>query len=177
MRKWAIKRSPYSGTLEVWEYIDTVEEAKKYPYVAKAIREHGADKVVPLAMNRMGGYHHLPRDDKSIVRIVESEEEPSLSVYEQYPVNPESLSNGWLSPDGTIFECGSFGHIGCAMALCEEYEVPQAGTIHGDEALLEHGWIKIFNGQWYGRWKKINDRQIEVLESKGIKSFYMLGVE
>ncbi|MDD3020929.1 MAG: hypothetical protein PHX61_08135 [Alphaproteobacteria bacterium] len=168
MKKWVIKQYAEGAPLELWEYIDSVEEAMKYVYVAQAIRKYGVDQVVPLAMNKLGGYHHLPRDSKEIVQIIESDEAPTLSVYRQYPVNATTIQNGWMHPNGTTFECGSYGHISCALQLCNEFHVPEAGTIHDDEALLEHGWIKIFNGEWYGRWKKINDNQIRILETLGI---------
>lgn len=171
MKKWVIKQPAKGGPLEIWEYIDSVEEAMKYWYVAQAIRKYGVEKIVPLAMNANGGYHHLPADSSEIVRIVNSEEPPNLSVYELYPVNSPKLYNGWMAPDGTTFACSSYGHIGCADKLCKEFHVPEIGTIHGDEALLEHGWIKIMHGEWYGRWGKISDRQVLSLEKLGVKSF------
>lgn len=82
MRKWVIKQPTKNAPLEVWEYIDTVKEAMQYWYVAKAIRERGAENVLPIAMNANGGYHSLPADSKEIVRIVESEKKPNLSMYE-----------------------------------------------------------------------------------------------
>lgn len=165
MKKWVIKQPREGAPIEVWEYIDTVDEAMEYWYVAQAIEKHGADKVVPLAMNSLGGYHHLPAESPEIVEIIQSEEPPNLSVYRMYPVNPRKICNGWMSPEGTTFSCSSYGHIECAIDLCKEFNVPEAGTIHGDEALLEHGWIKITGGRWYGRWNKINDHQIEVVEA------------
>lgn len=171
MKKWVIKQPAKGAPLEVWRYIDSIEEAMKYHYVAQAIRKYGAEKVVPLAMNNLGGYHPLPADSKEIVQIVVSDECPNLSVYKLYPVNFPKLYNGWMSPDGTTFECGAYGHIECASNLCKEFQIPEIGTACNDEALLEHGWIKIMGREWYGHWKKINDNQIRVLESLNIKPF------
>lgn len=175
MKKWVIKQPWKNAPLEVWEYIDTVEEAMKYWYVAQAIQKHGAEKIVPLAMNENGGYHPLPADSKEIVQIVTSEEPPNLSVYELYPVNSSELYNGWMAPDGVTFECGMYGHIGCADKLCREFHVPEIGTAHGDEALLEHGWIKIAKGEWYGCWRKINDNQVCTLEKLHINPLADMG--
>lgn len=169
MKKWVIKQPAKGAPLEIWEYIDTIEEAMEYWYIAQAIRKYGADKIVPLAMNDYGGYHPLPADSKEIVQIVTSEEPPNLSVYELYPANSPNFYNGWMSPDGITFECGMYGHIGCAVKLCKEFHVPEIGTIHGDEALLEQGWIKVMHGNWYGNWRKINDNQVQILEGLGIK--------
>lgn len=173
MKKWVIKKSPYNDQqLEVWEYIDTVEEAVKYWYVAKAIRKYGVETVVPLAMNDCGGYHHLPADSEEIVQIVVSDEKPNLSVFQQYSVNSKNLINGWVSPTCVSFSCGAFGHIRCAAQLVKEFKVPETRTAHGDEALLEHGWIKVMNGKWYGRWSKINDNQVRLLDTLGLNDFW-----
>lgn len=168
MKKWVVKQPRKGAPLEIWEYIDTVEEATEYPYVKQAIRKYGANKVVPLAMNDFGGYHHIPADSPEIVEIIVSEEPPKISVYKLYPVNAQSIHNGWMNPNGTTFSCGAYGHICCAEKLVEEFNVPEFGTIHADEALLEHGWIKIFSGSWYGRWGKINDKQIQILGELGL---------
>lgn len=164
MKKWVIKQPTKGAPLEIWEYIDTIKEAMEYWYIAQAIRKYGADKIVPLAMNDYGGYHPLPADSKEIVQIVTSEKRPDISVFQQYPTNTEQIYNGWMSPSGTTFECGIYGHIGCADKLCREFHVPEIGTVHGDEALLEQGWIKISNRKWFGRWGQINDYQLRTLE-------------
>lgn len=170
MKKWVIKQ-PYKGEkLEIWEYIDTVEAAVKIPYVAMAINKYGADRVVPLAMNDRGGYHYLPADSAEIVKIIECDEKPKLSVYEQYPVNSAHLRDGWMSPDGTTFSCGAYGHIDSASSLCDELRVPMGGSLNGDEALINAGWIKIMNGEWFGSWRKVRDDQIRALESLGIRA-------
>lgn len=168
MKKWVIKQPRKDAPLEIWEYIDTVEEAMEYPWVAQAIRKYGANKVVPLAMNKFGGYHSLPADSPEVVEIIISEEPPKISVYKLYPVNAQSIHNGWMNQNGTTFSCGAYGHIRCAEKLVEEFNISEIGTIHADDALLEHGWIKIANRRWYGRWGKINDKQIQVLDELGL---------
>ena len=81
MKQWVIKKSHYNpGSLEVWEYITDVDEAMSYWYVHKAILEYGEDEIMPIAMNRLGGYHTLKPDNPSIVKIVLSEEEPKLDL-------------------------------------------------------------------------------------------------
>lgn len=169
MTKWVIKRPWEGAPLEVWEYIDSVEEAKEYPYIERAIRKFGVDKVVPLAMNSVGGYHHLPRDDKEIVAIIESDEPPRLSLFETYPANVPNIRNGWMAPDGTTFSCGYMGHIGCAQSIRKEFGLSDVrGNGQPDEILLDNGWIKIMQGTWYGRWRKVTDVQMVALQNAGI---------
>lgn len=57
MTKWVIKKNSFNKN-EVWRYIDTVEEAKRYFYIAEAIKKFGADDILPVAVNRLGGYHY-----------------------------------------------------------------------------------------------------------------------
>lgn len=169
MPKWVIKRSEGSRHLELWEYIDTVAEAEKYEYIRRAIQKHGAENVVPLAMNRLGGYHHLPADSKEIVRIVESEQPPDVSVYEFYPSGLPGMQNGWMSPDASTFTCGAYGHLDCAEKLCTEFNVLPRNPAGPDETLFAQGWVKIMSGTWYGLWRSVNDKQIQELERLGIK--------
>ena len=169
MPKWVIKRRWEGAPLEVREYIDSVEEAKEYPYIERVIKKYGVDKVVPLAMNDVGGYHHLPRDDKEIVAIIESDEKPVLSPFKVYPINNPVIRDGWLAPDGTTFTCGYMGHIGCARELRKAFALSdRRGTGQPDEILLDNGWIKIMQGTWFGHWKKVTDKQMQTLERVGI---------
>jgi len=171
MTKWVIKRSPYDNNIfEVWEYITDVEEAKKYWYISQAIRKYGEDKVVPLAMNNFGGYHWLPYDDPSIVCVVESEEEPTLKLFQQYAINQSDFHYGWLSPDCTSYTCHYMGHCQLASDICRELYNNKVDAL-ADEFLLNNGWIKVATDGWYGRWDKINDKQVMFLDNKGIKFF------
>ena len=171
MTKWVIKRPAPNCPLEVWEYITDVEEAKEYWYIAQAIDKYGIDTVVPLAMNRLGGYHHLPYDDPEIVCVVESEKKPKLKLFEKYLVNRPDFKYGWLSPDCTSYSCSYMGHINLANDICcELYNKDATGMVAlYDEFLLDNGWIKVGRSGWYGRWEKISDQQVEFLESKNIK--------
>lgn len=111
----------------------------------------------------------MPRDSEEIVEIVLSETKPELNIYEQYPVNCKDIFSGWMSPDGTTFSCGEYGHIDCAERLCKELHIPIERITVSDDKLIENGWIKIVRRQWWGRWDKITDKQIDVLESLNIK--------
>lgn len=51
-----------SGKLEVWQYIDTIEEANRYFYIARVIEKYGVKEILPIAMNRVGGFHSLKWD-------------------------------------------------------------------------------------------------------------------
>lgn len=108
MKKWVIKRSwPNENKLEVWEFIDTEEEARKYWYISQAMNKYGVEEMLPIAMNDLGGYHSLHNIMDRIVKIVESDEKPKLSVDEAYGVNEEMFRCGWIAPNGTTYSCCS----------------------------------------------------------------------
>lgn len=170
MRKWMLIQKYPSVPIEVWEYIDDIKEAMKYWYVAKAIREYGANKIMPIVMNDLGGYHtHRPNDD-DVLAIIESDENPSLSVFEQYPVNSKYFETGWLSPDCTSFSCSYMGHIRLAMNLARDFYGMHENNV-ADDILLEKGWVKVMNGKWLGYWEKINDKQAAFIEKMGLRKF------
>lgn len=173
MPKWVVKRPEHSRHLEIWEYIDTVEEAKQYWYIRQAICKYGAENVVPLAMNRFGGYHHLPINSKEIVRIIESEAQPDISVFELYPPGLPQIQNGWMAPDASIFTCGAYGHLDCAEKLCSAFQVRPYDPTGPDETLLAHGWIKILSRTWFGNWRAVTDKQIQEHERLGVKRRFM----
>lgn len=87
------------------------------------------------------------------------------SVFKKYPINDFDICNGWLSPGGTTFSCEEYSNNKCAEMLCKEFNIPTKGTLSADDALLKNGWIKIVYKEWCGYWDRINDIQIQVLES------------
>lgn len=140
----------------------------KYWYVARAIRKYGVEKVMPIVMNDMGGYHTHRPDAPDVLSIIESEEKPKISVFRQYTVNDEHFNTGWLSPECTSFSCHYMGHIRLAMDICRDiYGMPE--TDIADDILLGKGWVKVQCGKWFADWYKINDKQAAYLEKKGFK--------
>lgn len=169
MRKWAIKKG-YRNTLSVWRYIDDEKEARTYWYINQAIDEDGVNKVLPLAMNDVGGYHWLQPDIDAgnVVRIIESDTKPVLSLNEVYEVNSPNFKYGWLSPECVSYSCDVMGHIDLSEKICNEiYNKPYFPR--SDDWLLDQGWIKIYHDGWFGHWEFINDEQIEWLEAHNIK--------
>lgn len=178
MKKWVIKQPHENAPLQVWEYIDTYEEASKYWYVKKAMRDYGVDEVLPIAMNSMGGYHSLKYCQKEIVEIVESDEKPNLDLIRMYPIAKERIGNGWMSPECVVYTCDPYGHIKCADKICEEfYDGPWHKDYNGnlidapDDKLLRKGWIKIISWKWIGLLWETNDAQLKKLEEWNIKMF------
>ena len=168
MKKWMLIRPYKDSPIQIWEFIDDLQEALQYWYVARAISKYGINKVMPIVMNDLGGYHTHRPDAPDVVAIIESVEKPGISVFKQYPVNSENFRTGWLSPDCTSFSCEYMGHIGLAMRIVKEFfGLPENPT--ADDALLEKGWIKVMNRTWLGEWDKINDKQMAFLEEKGFK--------
>lgn len=172
MKQWVIKKSHYNpGSLEVWEYITDVNEAMSYWYVHQAILEYGEDKIMPIAMNRVGGYHTLKPDNPSIVKIVLSEEEPELDLKDAYPINDPDFRCGWISPDCTTYSCGYMEHINCAMAIMEHL-YGQSEDVTADDTLLDSGWVKLLSGQrWLGYLDEMNDEQIRFIEDRGWEKY------
>ena len=170
MAKWMLIQKYPSMPIEVWEYIDDLKEAMKYWYVANVIREYGVEKVMPIVMNRMGGFHTHRPDADDVIAIIESDEEPRISVFKQYPVNIDNFKTGWLSPDGTSFSCPYMGHIRLAMNLCRDIYGMTENNL-ADDILLGKGWVKVMNGKWFGYWDKITDKQAAFIGQNGFTRF------
>ena len=173
MKKWAILR-PATGnskSLEVWRFLETEEEARRISHINYVFECYGVEGRLPIVLNSVGGFHTL--DPDRLVKIIESEEEPVLAIEDQYPIVNHGVANGWLSPEGVLFECDSWGHSECAQRLCENKNVPAVLTaINFDDQLLYNGWMKIRNWKWFGMMEKINDKQVSVVEEFGLKGDY-----
>lgn len=176
MKKWVILQREKNEPKTIWEYFETKEDARKDSHVMETIERYSEsypiNEILPMAVNDVGGCTYMPRDSEEIVEIVLSETKPELNIYEQYPVNCKDIFSGWMSPDGTTFSCGEYGHIDCAERLCKELHIPIERITVSDDKLIENGWIKIVRRQWWGRWDKITDKQIDVLESLNIKHIH-----
>lgn len=166
MRKWIIKKNDVTGKLEVWEYIDTVEEANKYWYVKRAIRESSVEEVLPIAMNPLGGYHSLHYDIEAgnIVEIVESENPPALNLSDAWGINEPDFNRGWIAPDCTTYSCGYMEHYALARDICR-VKYNKTGELNFEDLLTDKGWIRVCHWGWDCNWKKVNDKQILLVES------------
>lgn len=178
MRKWVIKQPWKDAPLQVWEYIDDVEEAMQYWYVRQAIEKYGVDEIVPLAMNSLGGYHPLKPDAPEVVAIIESETEPTLSLIRQYPIAKGSVANGWMSPECVTYTCDGYGHARLAERICDEFyhgsvDRDDDGNLINapDDKLLNKGWIKITAWRWLGYIWLVNDAQVKRCEELGYEHF------
>ena len=176
MKKWVIKRSwPNENLLEVWRFIDTEEEARKYWYVSDYLDKYGVENEMPLAMNDCGGFHSLHNIMDRIVRIVESDEKPKLSLHEECPVNAKRFNCGWIAPDGTTYSCHTYGHYDLANTLCYRdyghttYCVDGCMFSDPDGKLIFHGWVKVTYNDYYADYEKMTDAQAEVLLKNNYK--------
>jgi hypothetical protein len=144
------------GDIEAWEYIDDIEEACQYWYIRDIIEKEGAEKILPIAMNKVGGYHPVFTDE--VIAIIESNTWPSLSThYELFKglVNNKSFNCGWIDPLGNTYICRYMGHAALASDLVillysEDYtksKMVQSGIDAPDDFLLNKGWIKVMQGQ------------------------------
>lgn len=174
MKKWAIIQPSVGAPLEIWRYIDMEKEARTYWYISQAIDKYGLNNVIPLTMNAYGGYSSIDKSSNTIVRIIESDTKPVLSLSEMYPVNAEQLQDAWMSPDGTTYSCNSYGHCELAERIVKEFNIGKVEHNKSffnapDDKLLFLGWIKIVGGKWLGYYNRITDRQISILEAKNIQ--------
>ena len=151
--KYCIYKKPWDD-IEAWEYIDDVEEACQYWYVRDMIKKYGAEKVLPIAMNKVGGYHPVFKDE--VIAIIESDTWPSISThFELFKdlVNSEQFNYGWIDPLGNTYSCRYMGHASLAQDLValfysEEYSESKsvlAGINAPDDFLLDKGWIKVLS--------------------------------
>jgi hypothetical protein len=153
--KYCIYKKPY-GDIEVWEYIDDLEEACQYWYIRDVIEKYGVDEVMPIVMNKVGGYHTFYKPD--CIAIIESDTWPSIaSHYDLFKsiINSKNFNYGWIDPLGNTYKCQMYGHTSLAKDLvtlnyAEEYSKSKLVKEHidaPDDFLLSKGWIKVLNGK------------------------------
>ena len=58
----------------------------------------------------------------------------------------DNLQCGWLSPEGEFMPCKPFDHCAAAVNLIERYRIPLRYAEPEDDALIDHGFVKI--GIW-----------------------------
>lgn len=142
------------GDIEAWEYIDDLEEACQYWYVRDVIEKYGVDEVMPIVMNKVGGYHTFYKPE--CIAIIESDTWPSLAThFELFKdlVNSENFDYGWIDPLGNTYSCEYMGHAALALDLVtltysEEYtksKLVEEGINAPDDFLLDKGWIKVLS--------------------------------
>ena len=159
MKKYMLILS-HSGATEVWEYIDDVEEARKYWYVDQAIDKYGVESMMPIVMNKLGGYHTHKPDASDVIGIIESENWPDLELYELYPRNASDFKTGWIAPHGDTYKCDYADHLSCASKIVKcLYKDYSCKKTLSDEFLLSLGWFKCTNRKYTGYGYKMSDSQ------------------
>ena len=142
------------GDIEAWEYIDDLEEACSYWYIRDVIEKYGADKIMPIVMNKVGGYHTFYEPE--CIAIIESDTWPSLSTHYNLfrsIINNEHFDYGWIDPLGNTYSCQYMGHASLASELVSINYATEYSTSKlvrnrlnvPDDFLLEKGWIKVLN--------------------------------
>lgn len=151
--KYCIYKKP-GGNIEAWEYIDDVDEAMSYWFVRLAISRYGADGVLPICMNKLGGYHTFYEPD--CIAIIESDTWPTLSShYDLFKgiVNNDRFNYGWIDHLGNTYTCQYMGHAALASELVTmNYKTEYTNHLienninNPDDFLLKKGWIKVLSG-------------------------------
>lgn len=171
LKQYMIIQSPYDGTKAVWEFIDDLDEAMSYWYVAQAIEKYGVESMMPIVMNRLGGYHTHRPDEPDVVAIIESVDWPDLKAWEMYPYNREDFRTGWIAPNGDTYSCSSYEHIDCAMKLAKQLYGEHTKTVC-DSFLLKAGWFKCTNKKYTGWMRNMSDDQAKYFLDHDFKSEY-----
>lgn len=154
MNKYCIYKKP-EGDIECWEYIDDIEEAEEYWYVKYAIDKYGAEDIMPICMNKYGGYHTFYEPD--CIAIIESDTWPTLATHYQLfksIVNNKNFNYGWIDPLGNTYSCNYMQHASLAdalVALNYKLEYSKSKLVENkinapDDFLFEKGWIKVLTG-------------------------------
>ena len=153
-KKYCIYKKP-GGNIEAWEYIDDMDEAMEYWFVRLAISRYGVDGVLPICMNKCGGYHTFYEPD--CIAIIESDTWPSLSShYDLFKgiINNERFNYGWIDHLGNTYTCNYMGHAALAKELVTmNYKIEWTDSIvkdninAPDDFLLNKGWIKVLSGK------------------------------
>lgn len=169
-KKWAFKKTPRS--VELWEFIDDVDYANSFWYVAEAIKKYGVKDTMPILMNDNGGYHSADMD--SIIAIIESDTKPSFDIRDKYQkiVDNPKFNCGWISPSGHTYSCSYMGHSSMAEEICKMfgYPIKKDGLYIPDDTLLENGFVKVCeDGHYICVWSKVNDKQASIIEQFGFK--------
>lgn len=164
LKKYMLIRG-YDGVVQVWEYIDDLEEAMSYWYVKQAIEKYGVESMMPIVMNKHGGYHTHRPDDEDVIDIIESVGWPKLKLWQQYPKNSQDFRTGWVSPTGDTYKCAVYEHIDCAMAIAEQLYGEHTKTIC-DDFLLKAGWFKVANKKYIGYRSRMSDTQAKLFLDK-----------
>ena len=152
-KKYCIYRKPW-GDIEAWEYIDDLDEAMEYWYIADAIRKYGVEKTMPICMNKNGGYHTFYKPE--CIAIIESDTCHSLtSHYDLFKgiINNEKFNYVWIDHLGNTYLCGYMEHARLASQLVtmnykvEYTQYAASSNINApDDFLLNKGWIKVLRG-------------------------------
>lgn len=153
-KKYCIYKKPW-GTIEAWEYIDDLDEAMSYWYVQQAIDKYGVEDVMPICMNKCGGYHTLNKEE--CIGIIESDTWPTLSSHPdifKVKINNPNFNYGWIDSMGNTYMCSYMEHAAIASDLVRLHypaEYSKSNLVENkinapDEFLLEKGWIKVITG-------------------------------
>jgi hypothetical protein len=169
--------------IEVWEYIDDLEEACSYWYVKQAIDKYGVESMMPIVMNKCGGYHTFYKPD--CVAIIESDTWPNFATHRDLftiRINNPNFDYGWIDLEGNTFSCKYMEHASFAKDLVAAFypvqytrwkqEQEKEWLDAPDDFLLDIGWIKVLKGepaQIYIEAKTSDAALIKLLEVKGNK--------
>lgn len=144
--------------------IRTKKEAEQFQTTAYAVNQN--PNILPVVVNRVGGYSSFNPNDKHIVKIVQSDDEPHIPFDERYCKNPETLDCGWISPDGDAYQCSTYDHYLCAGHALSEFFHGANSEGRPDEYLLNNGWIKVYWGNSEKRIRTMSIRNFDRITPK-----------
>ena len=175
MDKYCIYKNP-NGELEVWEYIDDIEEANKYWYVKQFLDKYGIEDNLPICMNKLGGFH--PCDKSRMIAIIESDHFPNIVENKDlfsHQINNPDFNYGWIDQEGNTYSCRYMQHTSLASDFCrylysESYSKWRIGNIDiPDDFLISMGWIKVDRDGEVFKYEKVSVKALDKLEQCRIK--------
>ncbi len=143
MKKFAVYRSETG--YYYYEYIDDLSQLGD-SWLANVVSED----VLPIVLDKSGGYSHFTGDDYNFVELIESDKECPLPLEKMFFKNDENFKLGWMSPDGDTYSCDYTGHTKAAAMLAAKF-FPKAKL--PETALGNAGWLKIIDS-WDGTERK-----------------------
>ena len=151
MNKYCIYKKS-DGDIEVWKYIEDIEEVESIWYIRDAIEKYGEENILPICMNKAGCYHQCYKPE--CIAIIESNVWPSMSTHPELfttMINKNGFNCGWIDPLGNTYHCHYMEHASLAAELvlmfyAEEYTNSSLVKQHinsPDDFLLTKGWIRV----------------------------------
>lgn len=139
--KYVIMRD-FKGARYVSLLIENLESAGDYKSLFLKLNEKN-DPYQPIRVDERGGFCIFNPLDRSVIRYVESDIWPVLSLEELFPLNNKYFDCGWISPEKNTYFCDEEEYEKCAKIICNELLNKTETATSFEEELINTGWVKV----------------------------------